>query len=118
MELIFFVTDMYEYEAELTAFVKRLKTVRNEVVVLQIMGRRELEFDYKGYVVFEDLETGRKLKVETKTGKEEYLNAMQTLMTKVKNDLLSEGIGYELFKLDDKIEEVLNLFLKRRNKLL
>ena len=117
-ELIFFVTDMYEYEAELTAFVKRLKTVRNEVVVLQIMGQKELEFDYKGYVVFEDLETGNKLKVETKTGKKQYLNAMHALMTQIKNDLLSEGISYELFKLDDKIEEVLNLFLKRRNKLL
>jgi uncharacterized protein (DUF58 family) len=117
-ELIFFVTDMYEYNEELTQFIKRLKTVRNEVVVLQIMGKHELEFDYKGYVIFEDLETGTKLKVETSAAKKEYLNSLETMMAKVRNELLSEGISYELFKLDDKIEEVLNLFLKRRNKLL
>ena len=43
---------------------------------------------------------------------------MEAMMAQVKNDLLSEGISYELFTLNDKIEEVLNLFLKRRNKLL
>ncbi|MGB5322288.1 DUF58 domain-containing protein [Lutimonas sp.] len=117
-ELIFFVTDMYEYNEELTQFIKRLKTVRNEVVVLQIMGNHELEFDYKGYVIFEDLETGTKLKVETSAAKKEYLSSLETMMAKVRNELLSEGISYELFKLNDKIEEVLNLFLKRRNKLL
>jgi uncharacterized protein (DUF58 family) len=117
-ELIFFVTDMYEYDAELTEFIKRLKTVRNEVVVLQIMGNQELEFDYKGFVIFEDLETGTKLKVETSAAKKQYLDSLEAMMAQVKNDLLSEGISYELFKLNDKIEEVLNLFLKRRNKLL
>lgn len=117
-ELIFFVTDMYEYDSEITDFVKRLKTPRNEVVVLQIMGEHELEFDYKGYVIFEDLETGNKLKVETSTAKKDYILAMQAMRHKIKNELLSEGISYELFRLNDKIEEVLNLFLKRRNKLL
>lgn len=117
-ELIFFVTDMYEYDEELTQFIKRLKTVRNEVVVLQIMGNQELEFDYKGYVIFEDLETGTKLKVETSAAKKQYLDSLEAMMVQIKNDLLSEGISYELFKLNDKIEEVLNLFLKRRNKLL
>jgi uncharacterized protein (DUF58 family) len=116
-ELVFFVTDMYEYDAELTEFIKRLKTVRNEVVVLQIMGNQELEFDYKGYVIFEDLETGTKIKVETSAAKKQYLASMDKKMTQIKNDLLSEGISYELFKLNDRIEEVLNLFLKRRNKL-
>ena len=82
------------------------------------MGNQELDFDYKGYVIFEDLESGTKLKVETSAAKKQYLQAMESLMTQVKNDLLSEGISYELFKLGDKIEEVLNLFLKRRNKLM
>ena len=109
---------MYEYDDELSAFIKRLKTVRNEVVLLQIMGSQELEFDYKGFVIFEDLETGAKLKVETNQARKDYLKAMETMMKKVKNDMLSEGISHELFRLNDKIEEVLNLFLKRRNKLL
>lgn len=117
-ELVFFVTDMYQYDDELTAFIKRLKTVRNEVVVLQIMGSQELEFDYQGYVIFEDLETGTKVKVETKAAKKKYLNAIEAMIAQVKNDLLSEGISYELFKLNDKLEEVLHLFLKRRNKLM
>ena len=69
-------------------------------------------------MIFEDLERGTKLKVETSDAKKQYLDSLNEMMLQVKIDLLSEGISYELFKLNDKIEDVLNLFLKRRNKLL
>lgn len=90
-ELLFFVTDLHEQSAELTTTVKHLKTVRNEVVVLQIMGENELEFDYQGYVVFEDLETGSKIKVDAKTAKTDYLKRLQETMDATKNVLLSHG---------------------------
>src|SRR5690606_10198946 len=53
-ELIFFITDMYENASELTDLISRLKTIRNEIVVLHVMGKNEMEFAYKGSVTFED----------------------------------------------------------------
>lgn len=117
-ELLFFITDLHEQATELTAMVKQLKTTRNEVVVLQIMGEREMEFNYKGDVVFEDLETGIKIKVDAKTAKANYLKALQETIDITKNTLLSNGIGHHLFKLNDPISEALNLFLKQRTYLL
>ena len=117
-ELIFFITDFYENDEEITKMVKQLKTSRNEVAVLHLLGKNELNFDYKGQVVFEDLETGTKIKVNAKEAKEEYLQALTQSMTKTKSELLANGIGYELFTLDSHIGEALQLFLKKRSNLL
>lgn len=117
-ELIFFITDMHEYSSELTDLIKRLKTPRNEVVVLHIMGRSELEFDYKGTVTFEDLETGARMKVDAEEAKIGYLNSLQQMIENTRETLLANSISYHLFKLDEEIGEALNVFLKRRNSLL
>lgn len=117
-ELVFFITDMHEYDAELTDLVKGLKTKRNEVVVLQVLGKKEMEFDYKGFVIFEDLETGAEVKVDAKEAKKTYLKAFTENMGRTKNMLLSQGIGHHLFKLDEPIAEALQLFLKRRSSLM
>lgn len=116
-ELVFFISDMHEYDAELTDLVKGLKTKRNEVVVLQVLGKKEMEFDYKGFVIFEDLETGAEVKVDAKEAKKTYLKAFTENMDRTKNMLLSQGIGHHLFQLDEPIAEALQLFLKRRSSL-
>ncbi|MFS4448754.1 DUF58 domain-containing protein [Maribacter sp. 2307UL18-2] len=117
-ELLFFITDMYESDGELTRMIQNLKTKRNELVVLHIMGEDELEFNYQGYVIFEDLETGAKVKVDTKKAKELYLRSLTKKMSAMNNGFLSQGIGYQLFRLNEPISEVLQLFLKRRKSLL
>ena len=117
-ELVFFITDLYEYDHELTQFIKQLKKPRNEVVVLHLMGHNELDFDYKGNVTFEDLETGVKLKINATEAKKNYLESLENMMLSTKNFLLDNNINYHLFKLDDPLEEALQLFLKKRIKLL
>jgi uncharacterized protein (DUF58 family) len=116
-ELIFFITDMYEEQNELTAFIKQLKTLRNEVVVLHVMGKNELEFNYNGNLVFEDLETGAKVKVNATDAKKKYIQALNNMMKNTKDMLLANGISYHLMRLDDNISEAIELFLKKRNKL-
>lgn len=117
-ELIFFVTDLYEHNAELTSMVKGLKTIRNEVIVLHIMGKKELEFDHVGPAIFEDLETGVLLRVDAKEVRQKYLSSLYAMITDTKELLLSNGIGYHLFNLGEPIGEALQVFLKQRNRLL
>ncbi len=117
-ELIFFITDMYEDNQELSQFIKRLKTLRNEVVVLHIMGGHEMDFEYKGNVTFEDLETGTKLKVNAIEAKKQYLKSLNDMILKTKDLLLANDISYHLFRLDDHMGEALQLFLKKRSNLL
>lgn len=113
-ELLVVISDLHEVGAELTHWIKNLKTSRNEVVVLHVLGQNELEFNYSGAMVFEDLETGKRVKIETKEAKKSYLRSMETNLTELKNDFLSKNISYELFQLQNPIEEALQLFLKKR----
>ncbi len=116
-ELIFFLTDMYEDVSELSDFVKNLKTANNEVVVLQIMAGKEMDFDYKKSVVFEDLETGAKVKVDVNKAKVSYLKALEEKVKQTKERLLSQGVNYHLFRMDDDLGNALQLFLKERIRL-
>lgn len=117
-ELIFFITDLYEKNKELSNFIKQLKTSRNEVIVLHVMGNSELNFDYKGTLTFEDLESGTRMKIDAKEAKKHYLQALESTMKATKNELLANGISYELFNLENSIAEALQAFLKIRNRLI
>lgn len=116
-DLIFFITDFYESDQEITKMVKQLKTSRNEVTVIHLLGNNEHSFDYKGQVIFEDLETGAKVKVNTAQARAPYLEAITSSLNQVKNELLASNIGYELFMLNSHIGEALQLFLKKRSNL-
>lgn len=116
-ELVFFVTDMYEREAELTGFLREIKSPRNEVVVLHIAGRSELEFDYGKQVTFEDLETGAKVKVDARKARSAYLEQMEERLGKIRQELLSHGIFYHLFRMDEPLGEALQYYLKQRNRM-
>lgn len=116
-ELLFVVTDMHEDGNELTQWITELKTARNEVAVLQVMAANELEFNYTGPTIFEDLESGKRVKVDAKQARESYQAAMNTHLETVKNTFLANGIGFELFRCDAPLDEALQLFLKKRIRL-
>ena len=104
-ELIFFITDMYEHGDELSEFAKALKTSRNEVAVLQVMGQDEVDFEYKGTVTFEDLETGIKLKVSAKDAKKHYLETLRAKIKKTEELLLNQGISHQVFTMGEPLGE-------------
>lgn len=116
-ELVFFVTDLYEHEKELTQFIKRLKTTKNEVVVLHLLGKNELDFDYKGVLTFEDLETGVQLKVDAKEAKKAYLEKSKIAIEKTKNFLFQNNINYHLFQLNAPINEAIKFYIDKRTKM-
>ncbi|UAM97134.1 DUF58 domain-containing protein [Polaribacter litorisediminis] len=116
-ELVFFITDLYEHDKELTNFIKQLKTTKNEVVVLHLLGKNEANFNYKGSVTFEDLETGNKLKVDTKEVKRTYLKNAELMMNQTKDFLLKNKINYHLFQLDEPIHKAIKFFIDKRTKM-
>lgn len=113
-ELLFIITDFYEKQEEITKTVAHLKTSRNEVVVLHIMGDNELNFNYKGQLIFEDLETRARVKVNTTEARSAYVELLESSMAKTKNELLSNAIDYQLFMLDDSLVDALQIFLRKR----
>ncbi|QSE96626.1 DUF58 domain-containing protein [Fulvivirga lutea] len=117
-ELIVFISDLYEENDELLKFIKSLKTNRNEVVVIHLMGENELNFNYTGSVTLEDLETYSRVKISAADAKEIYEQNVSEFLFNVNEALLREGIDYNLFTTGTSIGEMLSSFLKRRNALI
>ena len=117
-ELIVLISDMYQKEDEIYSTVKRLKTNLNEVMFLQIFTKDELEFNYKGVVAFEDLETGDVVKVHAKDARASYLNLVKQYQSEVKDRLLDIGVYWERFVVGESLSETLPAFLKKRSQLL
>lgn len=116
-ELVIFISDMYEEEDELSQFVISLKTKRNEVILIQLMGVEELDFAYDKVVTFEDLETNKKIKLDASKAALEYKDNLTQHLTKVKELASQNGIEYLLVNTENGIGKVLNQFLKSRNSL-
>ena len=117
-ELLFFISDLYEHEGELLHFIKSLKTPRNEVIVLQILGQREIDFSFSGAVTLEDLETGSRVKINAAQAKKEYLVTLDKMLDNIKKQLLEFGINYHRFVMDDNPGAALQLFLRSRKNLI
>ena len=117
-ELIFFISDLHEESSELTNVITKLKTPRNEVVVLHLLGKNELEFDYKGSLTFEDLESGARMKIDAKEAKKQYLDSLEKSIEATKETMLANAITYQLLRLEEPIGEALQLLLKKRNNLM
>jgi len=111
------ITDMYEQANELHELVKLLSSANNEVLLFHIMGRNEMELSFPGGTL-EDLETGKKLVIHPPRIKASYKQTLDKFIHIVRKDMLSQGVTYDLFVMDEAIGQALMHFLQRRMRLI
>jgi uncharacterized protein (DUF58 family) len=117
-EMIVFITDLYDEEQDLTRFIARLKTSRNEVIVFHVLGQHETTLDHSGAFTFRDLESGAMLKVDTRAQQKQYAERLQQWISASRLTLLEKGIHYHLLSMDAPADQVLRDFLKARKNLM
>src|SRR6218665_1883465 len=115
-ELLVFITDMYQEKDEIYKLLDLLNALRHEIIVLHIMGRNEIDLDYKGYTTLEDLETGATIEVNPASAAKAYKEVLTDHLENVRQELLSKHIYYRLMIMDQPIDEALRDFLYKRSK--
>ncbi len=116
-ELIVVVSDLHEYDKEITLALSKLRALKNEALLFQLLGRNEIDFRHEGYVTFEDLETGQTFPVDSALARKDYVAAVQSNLQQLKRDLRDLNIAYELFTLDQPLDFALRRYLTQRMKL-
>ncbi len=116
-ELLIFITDFYQADNELFRLLESLSALRHEILVFHVMGKNEMEMDFKGYAALQDLETGSIIPFDAATGKEEYLSKLHTHIDRIQRRLAEKNISYRLMQMDEPLELAIKDFLKQRNKL-
>ncbi len=116
-ELLVIVSDVHEYEREITDALSKFRALHHEVILFQILGRDEVEFRHEGFLTLEDLETGRTVEIEGAAARRSYLTAMQSRLAEVKRTLQNQDIAYELFFLEQPLDFALRRYLTQRMKM-
>jgi uncharacterized protein (DUF58 family) len=116
-ELLIFITDMYEQNGEILQLIDTLTSLKNEVIVFHLMGKNELELDFKGYSELEDLETGQTIKIDVKTAKNMYQEKLEKHLNSMRMELLDRHIFYRMISMAEPLDQALRDFLTQRSKL-
>jgi len=113
-EIVIFLTDFYQKENEIQKALTQLNQGNREVLLFHLMGKNELELDFKGARTFVDLETNEKIQMDSPTVRKQYLEQLEQHLKSIKQQALAQGINYHLFRMDEPIGEALKIFLKRK----
>ena len=116
-ELLIFITDFYQQNEEISKLLELLAALKHEIIVFHILGRNELELDYKGYSSFEDLETGERIQINSIQMQNLYKERLQEYLSKLRTNLLNKSIFYRMITMDQPLDVALRDFLNQRNKL-
>jgi uncharacterized protein (DUF58 family) len=114
-ELLVFITDMYQENGEISKLLDSLAALKHEVIVFQLMGKNELDLDFKGFSTLEDLETGETIQINTQQAKA-YRENMQQHLTDIRMELLGNHIVHQLINTAEPLDKALRDFLVQRNK--
>ena len=117
-EMIVVITDLYEESGEIFSFLKKIKSRYNEVLVFQVLGQDEVNFNYDGMLTFQDLENLKKVKVNTAKARKIYLDRIIDHQEKIRHELLNIGVHWEQFTMGEPLDDALAAFLKRRQNIL
>ncbi|MFQ5526174.1 MAG: DUF58 domain-containing protein [Thermoanaerobaculia bacterium] len=113
-EIVVLISDLYEEDDELSRSVDTWSALGHELIVLQIMGRQELEWPWQGDFEFEDLESARTLRGNAATLARDYRRRLGEFLTRWRSRIAGLGQTYELFTLDRPLDDALRHFLLRR----
>ena len=115
-ELLIFITDMYQENNEITTLLDSLAALKHEIIVFQLMGQNELDFDFKGYTALEDLETGQIIEINTAQAKKSYQEKLEKHQADIRMKLLGKHIHHKMLSTAQPLDEALRDFLIQRNK--
>jgi hypothetical protein len=120
--LIVIFSDMFENNEEqdaVFAALQHLKHAKHEVVLFHTLDKAtELDFEYSNRpYLFEDLETGEKLKLRPNQVKEEYVKRTKEFLQNLKMKCLQYKIQFVETDIRQGFAPVLQTFLTQRKKM-
>lgn len=116
-ELVIFLTDFYEKDGEISRYIEACHRRRNEVLVFHLMARNEMNFTWPDNSSLEDLESGTVLEVNRSQMEADYLNSLAVFLKQTRSAMLSRQISYQLFVLDQPVDQAIKEFLLMRKRI-
>ncbi|HEU4366260.1 MAG TPA: VWA domain-containing protein, partial [Candidatus Krumholzibacteria bacterium] len=115
--LVVLISDLMDDPEKVLMGLKHFRHRQHEVVVFHILDPREMDMDYRESVEFEDMETGRKLRVEPAFLREQFRRDIGAWIDKLERGCRNHAIDYHLLRTDTPFDKALTAFLGKRERM-
>lgn len=112
-ELIVVVSDLFSDDLDFANEIKSWAMPGKEIIVLQLLGQKELDPDFKEMHRFRDLETGKELELSAGNIREKYKVSFQNYLSEIGKVLTDKHIHYSRFTFDTPVAEILTQTLSK-----
>ncbi|GAB3181785.1 DUF58 domain-containing protein [Telluribacter humicola] len=113
-ELLILVSDFLQVGDEWLRLIQNIASPRREIVIFQLLGDQELDFQLSGFYRFRDLETGREVELQAEAVRERYQQAASEYLSRLDESLRLPHVHLIRARLTDPVALVLKDFLTRR----
>ena len=108
------MTDGHEQSGEIRTAAARLAAVRHDLLLLHLAGPTAETLPYEGPVVFEELETGRRIEVDASRARAAHSAGARHDSAALLRDVEGRGAAYELVRTDEPLDVALVRVLRAR----
>jgi uncharacterized protein (DUF58 family) len=115
--LIVLASDLFDPDDKTLPLLAQLRAQRHDVSVLHILDPHERQFPFDGLTQFNGLESQHKILVNPAAIRRDYLERMDTFLTRTRGTLTAAGIDYHLVQTDQPLEQTLLHLLIARSRL-
>jgi len=112
--LMILISDLMDDPETLLMGLKHFRHRKHEVIVFHILDPREIDLDYRDEVEFEDLESGRKLRMEPAFLREQYSSDVRGWIDHLNRSCKNHHIDYNLLTTDTPFDQALTAYLGKR----
>lgn len=113
-EQLIFVSDFLQVGEEWMKLIRSLANPRREIVIFQILGDQEMDFNLKGFYRFKDLETGKEIELDAESVRDKFKESANKYFEKLKAELQIPNVHLVRAKLSDPLGMILKEFLTKR----
>jgi uncharacterized protein (DUF58 family) len=112
--LIIVISDFFDDTEKVLEAVHNLRFLKHDVILLRTLAPEEIDFPYKEYSRFIDMENNEEVLFDARTLAHEYKKRMAEHIQQFRQKLHFNHVDTELFRTDQALEDVLAGFLQRR----
>ncbi len=113
--LVIVISDLLDEPTAVISALKHLRHQKHEVIVFHLLDPAELNFPYKGSVVFRDMESGQTLSTQADTLKAAYLMQLDEFIQNYRRGCGGSLIDYVQMDTTTPFDYALSAYLSQRN---
>jgi uncharacterized protein (DUF58 family) len=112
--IIVVLSDLFDEPGDILTGLKHLRHRRQEVIVLHVLDRAELEFPFQEATLFRGLEQFPELLTDPRSLRDGYLEQVRTFVSELQHGCLNQNIDYVQLPTDRPLGVALSSYLGHR----